>query len=341
MDKIDILQDISVNLSQLVKKNLNNIKKLDSQTQKEFGRLLGDFKEGLDDLSEGTNESVNESFEDPLEGFPQVYKDLLKKLQRSNDRGERSMLINKMNVIRKKLKLKPLTSESVNEASRRATDFYGDSKYGKSIDLLLKGKWDSKKVENFLDKLGDGNDVKYARIIDFISGDAGLNIRKYKNIGEQLPDLMKQLEVLYKDFLTESVNEAQKINPTSKKFLKGMKTIKVNGLGGYMPGVDYVYVDGNKYYFVDFEGDYMELKNTDTIKQLHKLHGRMFGESVNEANIAFVNDKLVGDRIQKSGLLPLLGDNNASLNANKVKFTRELGDTLIKLYKKYSSLPIK
>ena len=229
----------------------------------------------------------------------------------------------------------------INEASRRATDFYGDSKYGKSIDLLLKGKWDSKKVENFLDKLGDGNDVKYARIIDFISGDAGLNIRKYKNIGEQLPDLMKQLEVLYKDFLTESVNEAQKINPTSKKFLKGMKTIKVNGLGGYMPGVDYVYVDGNKYYFVDFEGDYMELKNTDTIKQLHKLHGRMFGESVNEANIAFVNDKLVGDRIQKSGLLPLLGDNNASLNANKVKFTRELGDTLIKLYKKYSSLPIK
>ena len=98
-------------------------------------------------------------------------------------------------------------NESVNEASRRATDFYGDSKHGKSIDLLLKGKWDSKKVESFLEKLGGGNDVKYARIIDFISGAVGLNIRKYKNIGEQLPDLMKQLEVLYKDFLTESVNE--------------------------------------------------------------------------------------------------------------------------------------
>ena len=101
--------------------------------------------------------------------------------------------------------------ESVNEASRRATDFYGDSKYGKSIDLLLKGKWDSKKVENFLEKLGGGNDVKYARIIDFISGDAGLNIRKYKNIGEQLPELMKQLEVLYKDFLTESVNKSLRL----------------------------------------------------------------------------------------------------------------------------------
>ena len=101
--------------------------------------------------------------------------------------------------------------ESINEVSRRATDFYGDSKHGKAIDLLLKGKWDSKKVENFLEKLGGGNDVKYARIIDFISGDVGLNIRKYKNIGEQLPDLMKQLEVLYKDFLSESVNTSLRL----------------------------------------------------------------------------------------------------------------------------------
>lgn len=64
-------------------------------------------------------------------------------------------------------------------------------------------------------------------------------------------------------------------------------------------------------------------------------------ESVNEAKIAFVNDKLVGDRNQTSGLLPLLGDNNVSLNSNKIKFTRELQDTLLKLYKKYSSLTVK
>lgn len=107
-----------------------------------------------------------------------------------------------------KMTLGEIMDESaVNEASRRATDFYGDSKHGKSIHSFLRGKWDSKKVENYLEKLGGGSDVKYARIIDFISGDVGLNIRKYKNIGEQLPDLMKQLEVLYKDFLTEVVNE--------------------------------------------------------------------------------------------------------------------------------------
>jgi hypothetical protein len=95
----------------------------------------------------------------------------------------------------------------------------------------------------------------------------------------------------YSEFeLGESVNEAQKINPTSMKFLKGMKKIKVKGLGGYMPGVDYVYVDGDKYYFVDFEGDHMELNNTNTIKQLHKLHGNSLGESVNEEQL---DEKLI------------------------------------------------
>ena len=78
------------------------------------------------------------------------------------------------------------------------------------------------------------------------------------------------------------------------KFLKGMKKIKVNGLGGYMPGVDYVYVDGDKYYFVDSEGDHMELKNTNTIKQLHKLHGKSLGESVNEGKKRFNTNYGIG-----------------------------------------------
>jgi len=65
MDKIDILQDISVDLSQLVKKHLKNIKKLDPQTQREFGKLFGDMKDGIDDLSENVDESnVNEGKND-------------------------------------------------------------------------------------------------------------------------------------------------------------------------------------------------------------------------------------------------------------------------------------
>lgn len=133
------------------------------------------------------------------------------------------------------IKHKKSFNESINEASRRATDFYGDSNHGKSIHSLLKGKWDSKKVENYLEKLGGGSDVKYARLIDFISKDSGLNTRKYKNIGEQLPDLIKQLEVLYKDFLTESVNEAVKPSQVSSTISKVKKELmrKWKQKGGY------------------------------------------------------------------------------------------------------------
>jgi hypothetical protein len=117
--------------------------------------------------------------------------------------------------------MKPtVVKESVNEASRRATNFYGDSKHGKVLHSLLKGKWDSKKVEKFLEKLGDGNDVKYARLIDFISGSAGLNIRKYKTVGEQLPELMKVLETLYTDFLTESITEEKTQKDLAKEINK-------------------------------------------------------------------------------------------------------------------------
>jgi len=65
----------------------------------------------------------------------------------------------------------------------------------------------------------------------------------------------------------------------------GMKKIKINGLKGYMPGVDYVYYDNSskKYYFKDFEGDLMELKNIDTLKQIHKMEkGRGVGNRLNE-----------------------------------------------------------
>ena len=48
MDYSDILQDISVDLSFMVKKHLKNIKKLDSKQQKQFGKLFGDMKQGIE-----------------------------------------------------------------------------------------------------------------------------------------------------------------------------------------------------------------------------------------------------------------------------------------------------
>jgi len=60
MSDMDRMQEINVDFSAFIKKNLKKIKMLPKDKQKEFGRLLGDFKEGLDNLSEGTYESVSE-----------------------------------------------------------------------------------------------------------------------------------------------------------------------------------------------------------------------------------------------------------------------------------------
>src|SRR6056300_914583 len=95
-----------------------------------------------------TNESIKvatESFTDPLEGFPQSYKDLLNKLQRSNDRSERYMLINKMNVIRKKLKLKPLKNESASKEAMGIAALTGTR--GSAVqDFIDKNRINSKKL---------------------------------------------------------------------------------------------------------------------------------------------------------------------------------------------------
>ena len=72
MDYSDILQDISVDLSFMVKKHLKNIKKLDSKQQKQFGKLFGDMKQGIDDLSEGVTESVNEAKDMTLSDYIKI-----------------------------------------------------------------------------------------------------------------------------------------------------------------------------------------------------------------------------------------------------------------------------
>ena len=163
--------------------------------------------------------------------------------------------------------------------------------------------------------------------------------KDYKSVIDGVPYVMKLTDkgtALVPVKIVESVNEAQKINPTSMKFLKGMKKIKVNGLGGYMPGVDYVYVDGDKYYFVDSEGDHMELKNTNTIKQLHKLHGKSLGESVNEdTKKRFDVDfyKVLGDR-QTSQEEIIRGDKFSDVISQATKVAKSKGMNYVEFYYK-------
>jgi hypothetical protein len=51
MDNIEILQNFSVDVSKVIKAHIKDIKKLDPKTQRALGNLIGDFKEGLDNLS--------------------------------------------------------------------------------------------------------------------------------------------------------------------------------------------------------------------------------------------------------------------------------------------------
>jgi hypothetical protein len=53
----------------MVKKHLKNIKKLNSKQQRQFGKLFSDMKDGIDDLSEGVTESVNEGNYDTKTGL--------------------------------------------------------------------------------------------------------------------------------------------------------------------------------------------------------------------------------------------------------------------------------
>ena len=86
-----------------------------------------------------------------------------------------------------------------------------------------------------------------------------------------------------KDLLTEA-----SMSSDSKKFLKGMKKIPLKAFAKmYMPGQKYVWYDSNskKFYYLDSDGDYMELRNENTLKELHKFlkTQNITLESVNEA----------------------------------------------------------
>lgn len=78
------------------------------------GQAAGPFRgaQGPMQMASGNLEAKKKeypTFGDPLKDVPTEYKELLKKLQRSNNSKERQDLKNKMNVIRKKLNLIPLS----------------------------------------------------------------------------------------------------------------------------------------------------------------------------------------------------------------------------------------
>jgi len=123
-----------------------------------------------------------------------------------------------------------------------------------------------------------------------------------------------------KKYINESINEAA-MSKDTKKFLKGMKKIKINELGGWMPGHKYIYFDSNdsKYYFVDFEGDHMELKNEGTLKELEKFLKK--NES-NHIELVHVYDE-DGSLFGTGELIKTKGDKSlVSFDANTEKWVK-------------------
>ena len=182
---------------------------------------------------DGKDESVvAESFADPLEGFPQAYKDLLKKLQRSNDRGERSMLINKMNVIRKKLKLKPLTNESVNEEI--------DTKKANQIRKAAAGyvgpKFAKKASDEDILAMADLKDEKaslYNRHLKDIMGKISKLQKKY-NIKESIiKEGFSTWEVIFDNMNLSGV----KLSKKNKYTIKARNTVEAIKKAAKMAGV--------------------------------------------------------------------------------------------------------
>jgi len=51
MTKSDILQDISVSISKTLKRNLSDIKKLDTSDRKEIEKVIQSIKDNLDIIS--------------------------------------------------------------------------------------------------------------------------------------------------------------------------------------------------------------------------------------------------------------------------------------------------
>jgi hypothetical protein len=110
-----------------------------------------------------------------------------------------------------------------------------------------------------------------------------------KTYGENLQKAMEKFDIsnnearkrygLYtikqwSDLLGEKMENGGEVGDISKSEIPRMQKItKLKGLYGYMPSVNTVYYDSrtDKYYFEDFEGDFMELRNISTLEQLHKF----------------------------------------------------------------------
>ena len=105
--------------------------------------------------------------------------------------------------------LKKLIKEEILliESNRRATDFFEDNKHGVALHKLFGGKFNDQKFDDYLDKLESKSvhDSYYARILDSIGKDVGLDPKRYENssVKSFIDDIKEKTYHLYKDYTTD------------------------------------------------------------------------------------------------------------------------------------------
>ena len=83
MNDTKVLQDLSVEFSQMIKKNLSQIKKLSPSAQRGLGNLMSDFKDGLDTLTES---NMNEAMSSKVPKMYIKYAAVVKKIRELEDK---------------------------------------------------------------------------------------------------------------------------------------------------------------------------------------------------------------------------------------------------------------
>jgi hypothetical protein len=159
---------------------------------KRFQELAGIITENEEELSQFPGGKEYPSFANPLEGFPTEYKELLKKLQRSNDASEMDMLKDKMNVIRKKLQLKPLTKEGiVNE----------NDDFDEEEDYDLNAAFTASPASHSYDEI----------LYIFISYEDEDILNKFKSSFPEGKDITKKDYVIFSQSITDDASEGDYI----------------------------------------------------------------------------------------------------------------------------------
>ena len=157
--------------------------------------------------------------------------------------------------IKKKLKLKNI-EQATNSIYRYVEEYLKDRWYP-----FFKSIYDEVEIKGVaVDYIQDVIHIEY------IAPDMSTyNKEIYEPFSEAIP-LPK--------YLQENMNEAVKLSPDAKKFVKGLEKIKLDKkfADAWMPGNKFVYLDksDDTYHFIDYEGDVIELNNIETLKHLKK-----------------------------------------------------------------------